>query len=209
METENIAQKAICLKLNRSWRPIQVSIVQNTIVDLVSGVIEALDIGYTCNDKGEPNTEQYEYVRPVNWDEWITLPLRSYDMAIHTSKMSIRVPTVVIAQNYDKMPTKKYRGKPTKEALFYRDGGKDIYTGKELDFEESTIDHIVPKFRGGKDTFENTGLTTKEINNTKGHNLNKEIGLKLQFSPTSPKEVPIWKTIRKIRHVDWKFFIKH
>jgi 5-methylcytosine-specific restriction endonuclease McrA len=150
------------------------------------------------------------------WKEWkqknaerqASGVVRPWDLVIHTSKMAIRVPTVVITKNYNKMPMKRYRGKPTKEALFYRDNGKDIYTGEELDYDEATIDHIFPISRGGKDIFENTGLTSKNINNKKGNRLNHEVGLKPRFRPTAPKEVPIWKTIRKIRHADWKFFIK-
>lgn len=206
--SDNIAQKAIVLKLNASWQAIQVAVVQDTIVDLVNGVVEALDISYKLNEDGTPDTSEYEYVRPVNWEEWVTLPVRDWDPVIHTSKLQIRVPTVVITKNYNKMPMKKYKGKPTKEALFYRDGGRDIYTNEELNYDDATIDHIIPRSRGGLDVFENTGLTAKKINNDKGNALNSEVGLKLKFRPTSPKEVPIWKTIRKIRHNDWKFFIK-
>jgi 5-methylcytosine-specific restriction endonuclease McrA len=203
----DIAQKAIVLKLNCSWQAVQVAVVQDTIIDLVAGVVEALDINYKLREDGLPDTTQYEYVRPVEWDEWITLPIRPWDPVIHTCRMAIRVPTVVITKNYNKMPMKKYKGKPTKEALFYRDSGKDIYTGEELDFDEATIDHIVPRSRGGDDVFENTGLTTKEINNGKGNQLNSEAGLHPHFRPTAPREVPIYRTIRKIRHDDWKHFL--
>jgi 5-methylcytosine-specific restriction endonuclease McrA len=204
----NISQRPIVLKLNKSWQAVQVAVVQDVIVDLVSGTVQALDINYSIRDDGTPDTSQYEYVNPVSWDEWMQLPIRPWDMVIHSAKMAIRVPTVVITQKYNKMPTKKYKGKPTREALFYRDGGVDIYTGKSLNFEDSTIDHIIPKYHGGKDVFENTGLTTKKINNRKGCKLNSEVGLTPLFSPTAPKEVPMWKTIRKIKHDDWKFFIK-
>ena len=204
----DIAQKAICLKLNKSWQAVQVAVVQDVIVDLVNDVVEALDIQYKVNPDGSPDTAQYDYVHPVKWDEWITLPIHPWDFVIHSAHLTIRVPTVVITKHYNKMPMKKYKGKPTIEALFYRDDGKDIYTGRKLDYDEATIDHLLPRSKGGKDTFENTGLTTKEINNTKGNKLNSEAGLKIHFKPTSPKEVPIWKTIRKIRHPDWSFFIK-
>jgi 5-methylcytosine-specific restriction endonuclease McrA len=204
----DIAQKAIVLKLNRSWQAVQVAVVKDVMVDLANGVVEAIDISYELNEDGSPNTNHYEYARPVTWDEWINLPIRSWDPVIRTSKMIIRVPTVVITKKYNKMPMKEYRGKPTREALFYRDGGKDIYTNQEIDYEEATIDHIIPRSRGGKDTFENTGLTSKKTNNNKGNMLNSEAGLKPHFKPTAPKKIPYSKTIRKIRHMDWKFFLE-
>lgn len=204
----DISQKAIVLKLNKNWQTVGVAVVQDTIVDLVSGVIEAIDIGYELKEDGTPDTNQYSYINPVSWEEWVKLPVRPWDLAIHSSKITIRVPTVVITKKYDKMPKKTFKGKPTKEALFFRDDRKDIYTGEEINIDEATIDHIVPLSRGGKDVFENTGLTTKTLNNLKGNRLNSEIGFIPKFKPTIPKEIPIWKTIRKLRHDDWKHFIK-
>lgn len=204
----NIAQKAIVLKLNKNWQAVEVAIVQDVIPDLVTGVLQGLDIEYVMKDEETPDTTQYNYVRPVEWDEWMTLPVRPWDFAIHTPKQAIRVPTVVITKKYDKMPMKHYKGKPTKEALFYRDGGRCIYTGRKLDYDEATIDHVLARSRGGEDSFENTGLTTKELNNRKGNLTPKEVGLKPLWSPSAPKPVPIWMTIRKIRHADWKFFLE-
>lgn len=204
----NIAQQAITLKLNKNWETVGISVVQKAIVDLVSGVVKALDIQYQMNSDGTLNTEEYEYVNPVDWETWLTLPVRPWDPVIHSSRLSIRAPTVVITSNYDKMPTKKYRGKPRKEALFYRDKGLDIHTGLPLEWDDASIDHIVPISRGGTDTYDNTGLTTKKINNEKGNRLDSEAGLTCVFKPVQPKEVPIWATIRKMRHPDWKFFMR-
>jgi 5-methylcytosine-specific restriction endonuclease McrA len=204
----NIAQQAIVLKLNKHWQPLEAAVVQDVLIDLVSGVIHALDIGYKVKEDGSPDTTTCEYARPVKWEEWVTLPIRNWDPVIHSPRMTIRVPTVVITNNFDKMPTKKYKGKPTKEGLFFRDNGKDAYTNKMLDFDEATIDHVIPRDIGGLDTYDNAVLTTKEINNRKGNKLNKDAGLKLLIKPTLPKEIPLWKTIRKVRHYDWHFFLK-
>jgi hypothetical protein len=53
--------------------------------------------------------------------------------------MNVRVPTVVVAKNYSKIPKKKFKGKPTKEGLAIRDNLIDPYTGKELNFEEGYL----------------------------------------------------------------------
>jgi len=203
----NIAHKAIVLKLNRLWKPVGVELVSKTICDLMTGVIVAMDIVYTTNPDGSPNFEEHEYVNPVGWDEWVKLPVRPWDLSIHSTHLHVRVPTVVITKNYSKVHEKKFKGKPTKEGLFIRDNGIDPYTGKELEFEEATIDHVIPKDRGGTDTYDNTVLTTKEINNRKGNKLNSEAGLTLLFQPTHPKPVKISHTIRKARHHDWKQFL--
>ena len=40
-----------------------------------------------------------EHIRPVTWDEWITLPVRDGDHAVRTPRGAIRLPTVIVAVN--------------------------------------------------------------------------------------------------------------
>ena len=96
---------------------------------------------------------------------------------------------------------------PTKEAVFIRDNGVDGYTGKEIDYSAATIDHVIPKDRGGSDTYDNVVLTTKEINNRKGNKLNSEAGLTLVINPHHPKPLKAYHTIRNVRHQDWRNFL--
>lgn len=203
----DIAHKAIVLKLNRLWKPVNVELVSKTICDLMTDVVMAMDIVYATNPDGTPNFDVHEYVNPVGWDTWMTLPVREWDLVIHSSRMVIRVPTVVITKHYSKIHEKKFKGKPTKEGLALRDNLIDPYTGKELTYEEATIDHVTPRSRGGTDTYDNTVLTTKEINNNKGNKLNSEAGLTMLFQPTHPKAIKVSHTIRKARHHDWKQFL--
>jgi 5-methylcytosine-specific restriction endonuclease McrA len=203
----SVVHKSIVLKLNTGWKPVGVEMVSKTICDLMTGVIEALDIQYVLNEDGTPDFEAYHPV-PCTWESWIELPIRPWDLSIHSSKMVIRVPTVVVAKNYSKMPKKQFRGKPTKEALAIRDNCTDAYTGKELDFEEATIDHVVPLSRGGTDTYDNTVLTTKKINNGKGNKMNSEAGLRLLIQPHQPRPINVSQTIRRARHHDWKHFLE-
>lgn len=203
----NIANKAIVLKLNRLWKPVGVELVSKTICDLMTDVIFAMDIVYATNPDGTPDFDRHEYVNPVGWDDWVKLPVRDWDLSIRSAHLHVRVPTVVITRKYSKVHEKKFKGKPTKEALFIRDNGIDAYTGRELEYEEATIDHVVPKDRGGADTYDNTVLTTKKINNDKGNKLNSEAGLKLLINPHNPKPIKVSHTIRKARHHDWEPFL--
>jgi 5-methylcytosine-specific restriction endonuclease McrA len=203
----DIAQKAIVLKLNRLWKPLCVELVSKTICDLMNGIIVAMDIVYSTNSDGTPNFDEHEYVNTVDWSDWVNLPVRPWDLSIHSTHLHIRVPTVVITKDYSKIHEKKFKGKPNKQALFIRDNGIDAYTGCELAYEEATIDHVVPKDRGGTDTYDNTVLTTKKTNNDKGNKLNSEAGLTLLINPHNPKPIKISHTIRKARHHDWKKFL--
>lgn len=204
----SITNKAIVLKLNSNWQTIGYGIVADAIVDLVAGEsIKALDIQYPLDENGNPDRSVSPSMVPVDWETWITLPIRPWDDVIHSTKLTIRVPTVVIAKNFHKMPMKTWKGKPSKEAIYVRDGGRCQYTGKLLDRKNATIDHILPKSRGGGDEWTNLALTSKEINSKKGNALNNEIGLRLIRQPITPKPVPISQLIKEVRHPDWSLFI--
>lgn len=203
----NIANKLIVLKLNKAWQPVGYSTVQKAIVDLAAGVsAKALDLEYELDENGDPIGDPIS-MNPVDWETWLTLPVRPYDLAIHTARMKVRVPTVLIAKNFNKMPVKKFKGKPSKDAIWVRDEGIDQYTGLPLRREDATIDHIIPQSKGGRDTWENLATTHKKINSAKGNRSNEEAGLKLIRPAKAPAPVPISLLIREVRHRDWKPFL--
>lgn len=203
----NIANKLICLKLNKAWQPVGYSTVGKALVDLAAGVsARALDLEYEVDENGEPIGDPIS-MTPVDWDTWLTLPCRPYDLVIHTSKMAVRVPTVLIARNFNKMPVKKFKGKPSKDAIWIRDEGIDQYTGKPLRREDATIDHVLPQSKGGRDSWENLVTTHRDINSEKGNKLNSEAGLKLIRPAKAPSPVPISLLIREVRHRDWRPFL--
>jgi len=214
----SIINKIQVLKLNAVWLAVGQSTVGRAIVDLAAGKSAmALDIeyekdangNYILDESGSPCGESW--ARPVDWEEWITLPVRDFDNVIHYANgvKTMRAPTVLIAKNFSKMPRKIFKGKPSKDAIWIRDDGRDQYTAKKLRREEATIDHVIPKSRGGGDNWENLVVTAKDINCKKGDKLNHEAGLKLIREPKAPKPMPLSQLIREIRHRDWKKFLPH
>lgn len=199
----------IVLQLNGNWMPISQKTVAEAIIAMTSmgesPAALALDIDYEKNADGEYDFSSPKYMNPVSWDEWINLPVRDFDISIHTVKMEIRVPTVLVAPSYRKMPTRKSR--PTKYNVFDRDGGICQYTGKKLSKNQGNIDHVVARSRGGKNTWENMVWCTKEINSKKGDKPLSELGLKLLRKPTAPPEIPIAMTFREAKRPEWLPFI--
>lgn len=205
-----IENKLLVLKLNRNWTAIDTALVGDALIDLAAGKnCYAVDIGYEVNEDGSPNLSRPLPMRPVDWDEWITLPVRSWDFSIKTIKMEVRVPTVLVAKNYAKIPEMKVGKNPSSEQIRIRDGDRCQYTGRKLKKEEITIDHVRPKSRGGDNSWENLVVSGRDINTMKGNKLNEEIGLKLIAKPTKPKPIPRYKLIREARHADWKLFLTH
>jgi len=145
-------------------------------------------------------------LRPATWEEWITLPIRSQDNAVNTVRGQIRVPTVIVAVNFAKVPKK--RPKLCAKTIRERDGNRCQYTGKLLKPAEGSMDHILPRSRGGKDTWENLVWSSKDVNARKGNRLPHEAGLKLQNLPCAPKELPVSALIRNAHGItEWKLFL--
>lgn len=143
---------------------------------------------------------------PVKWEQWISLPIRPQDQIIHTPKLSIRVPTVIVLANFTKVPKKRPRFSP--QGIFHRDAGYCQYTGRKLAKSEANIDHVVPRSRGGSSSWENCVLADKGINFKKADRTPSEAGLKLLRKPSAPREVPVTLFIRNTAGVkDWELFL--
>lgn len=209
----SVVNKLICLNLNANWQPVGFKTVKDAIVDLCGCDTNgkptslALDIDYDVDDNGDPILDDPKSMNPVSWTEWMKLPVRSWDLSINTPTMVVRVPTVIIATNFNKMPVKHFRGKPSKDAIYTRDGGVCQYSGKKIDRNSATIDHIVPRSKGGADTWTNLVLCSKDINSKKGNRMNSEVGLKLLKQPIAPQPVPVYALIKDAKHIDWNHFL--
>lgn len=209
----NVANKLICLNLNANWQPVGFKTVKDAITDLCGSESNgkattlALDIDYELDDKGQPIFDEAKSMNPVSWDDWMLLPIRPWDLTINSPTRSIRVPTVIIATNFNKMPIKSFRGKPSKDGIWNRDQGICQYTGKKLTKDQSTIDHVIPRSKGGGDTWTNMVVCEKDLNSKKGNKLNSEIGIKLRKDPIEPSPMPISALIREAKHHTWKHFL--
>jgi 5-methylcytosine-specific restriction endonuclease McrA len=190
----DILNKNIVLVLNRNWQAINTRTPADAFCQMASNVATALDI----------NSDN---IRPVGWDEWLTLPIREQDEAIHTVRGAVRVPTVIVAVNFARVPKK--RPKLCAKTIRERDGNRCQYTGQLLRPEEGSLDHILPRSRGGADSWENLVWAHKEVNARKGNRLPDEAGLRLLTVPRAPKELPITALLRNAQGIaDWDLFVK-
>src|SRR5204862_2342933 len=190
----DILSKTIVLVLNRNWQAIHVRTPQEAFCMMATNVATALEI------------DGDDHIRPVTWDEWITLPVRPQDNAVLTVRGQIRVPTVIVAVNFARVPKK--RPKLCAKTIREREANRCQYTGKVLKPEEGSLDHVVPRSRGGKDAWENLVWSAKEVNQKKADRLPHEAGLKLLSVPRAPKELPVSALILNPSEVeDWKLFL--
>ena len=78
------------------------------------------------------------------------------------------------------------RARLSKKSLYMRDKGKCQYCSVSLAYNESTVDHVRPKSRGGTHAWNNVVLACQKCNQKKGANLLKDSDLKLLKVPAAP-----------------------
>lgn len=192
----DILNKATVLVLNRNWQAINVRSPTEAFCQMACDVATGLDIA------------GHDHMRPVTWAEWLELPVREGDNCVHTPARTIRIPTVIVCVNYARVPVK--RPALSARSIRERDRQRCQYTGKMLRPEEGSIDHIVPRSRGGKTTWENCVLASREINARKGDRLPQEAGLRLLALPTVPRAIPVTLGLRNVHRIkDWEPFLVH
>jgi len=182
------------LVLNRNWQAIHTKTPAEAFCMMAAGSATGLDV------QGD------DHIVPVNWETWLTLPVRDDDNQVNTSRGPVRVPTVIVAANYAKVPL--CRPRFGARGIWERDGGICQYTGRKLAPGEGNIDHVVPRSRGGDSSWENCVLSHREVNSRKGDHLPQEVGLRLLRHPVVPRALPVTLFIRNHHGIrDWHRFL--
>lgn len=191
----HILTDRVVLVLNRNWQAITTITQEQALSRLVAGNAKVLHI----------DADQFQ---AVSWQEWSSLPVRSHDRTIGTVKGKVRAPSIILLLRYDKVPmiTLSF----SLRNVWERDGGRCQYTGRQLTPGEGDIDHVVPRSRGGSNTWENCVLSDKSINRKKAARTPEEAGLRLLKQPTKPRTVPSTMRLRNIHGIpEWDHFLPH
>jgi 5-methylcytosine-specific restriction endonuclease McrA len=158
-----------CLVLNKSWHPVRIESIRTSLARVFSGN------SFLLNEK--------DYMS-YDWDAWQKIPIEQDDQIITTTSGCIKSPHITILKNYNKIP--KIRLKLNKKNILLRDRYTCQYTGKKLLFEEASLDHVLPRSRGGKTEWTNLVTCCKKINLQKADKTPQEAGLSLISNPVKP-----------------------
>ncbi|MCK6579893.1 MAG: HNH endonuclease [Anaerolineae bacterium] len=104
------------------------------------------------------------------------------------------IPSVIALRTYINVPRRQAHW--SRRGVLVRDSFTCIYCqatpgtvikGKVLNRSDFTVDHIIPRSRGGKDTWVNTACACYHCNHRKGDRLAHEAGMKLAWEPKTPR----------------------
>ncbi len=162
------------LVLNKSWVAVNVATVRRAIALLYQGYARAVHPkDYTLYD----------------FEDWCELSAAKIDgRYIHTPTMQVRIPEVIILVGFSGYFRQDVRF--SRRNIFERDKNTCQYCSKRFARTELTIDHVVPRSKGGRDTWENLALACVKCNVRKANRTPDEARMPLLRKPVKPTWLP-------------------
>ncbi len=152
----------------------------------------------------------YEPLNITSWQRAIVLLIKGKaEQVEHNGKLiyeNLPLPTVIRLRHYVNMP---YKEIPlTRRNILHRDGHSCQYCGYMGD--ELTLDHILPRSRGGGDSWENIVTACVRCNVRKGNRTPREANMPLNLTPRRPFSslyFEVTKHLRSGSHQEWRKYV--
>lgn len=182
------------LVLNRLWQAVSVCTVKRAFSLLYMGQAQVVDA-----TNGQFQT--------LDFTAWHDFSKYHDDGAfIHSVNFRIRIPQIIVLMVFDRLPKKEV--KLTRNNIFERDGHTCQYCGISFDRKDLNIDHVIPRDKGGKTSWENVVCSCIPCNSRKGNHLPNDIGMKPLTKPKKPKLRTFLNIqISTLPHDSWKHFL--
>lgn len=134
--------------------------------------------------------------------------IATYDEEVRSPSVVMKVPAVVRLRP-DIKPKRKV--KYSRFNVFVRDSFTCQYCGNKHPMRELTVDHMVPRCRGGKTCWENIVTACKRCNILKKQDMTcDEAGMFPKNLPVRPKSLPLVTPVRSLERapVEWHEFVR-
>ena len=168
----------VVLVLNAGWSAVHIASVRRAISLVYRGVAQVVD----PDDFGT-----------YDFDGWKDLSRGDGNGCIRTVNFELRVPDIIRLRRFNGRQNRKVRF--TRANIFERDDHTCQYCGRRLPARELTLDHVVPRSRGGRSTWRNLVVACFPCNDRKGNHLPREADMSLLRQPRRPK----WSSYLAVR----------
>lgn len=184
------------LVLNQSWAAVQICSVKRAISLLYQGHAKAID------------PESYQ---AYGFDDWKDVSQQMVEVdgreMVSSTSVTIRIPRVIVLMFYDKLPKRQVRF--SRKNIFERDRWTCQYCGSKPSKSDLNLDHVVPRSRGGKTTWDNIVASCFTCNGKKGSKTPEQLGWRLKKTPVRPKWHPtISIPMGMVPHKEWVNFLE-
>lgn len=177
------------LVLNRSWRPVHVTTVRRALCMVFRDAARIVEPGSLTT---------------FTFTEWLDQPVADESTAIRSPSVRLAAPEVVLLLHYDRVPC--HEAPFTRRNLFLRDEFTCQYCGRKCSSDHLSVDHVLPRSRGGTTSWENCVLACVGCNARKADRTIKEVGFRLLRPPVRPRWTPYLNLRPNQRMDSWSQF---
>lgn len=188
------------LVLNRLWQPVNICTARRAFSLLYLGHAQVVFSDEEANF----------YTHDIQ--SWVTITRGRNDLdmeMVKTISYSFGIPEIIVLSMFDRLPKKEV--KFTRQNIFERDEYVCQYCGKNFEPRELNLDHVVPRDKGGKNSWENIVTSCIRCNTKKANKLPHQAGMFPLKEPKAPTWRPFMclaeKTAKRKAHHSWRHFL--
>ena len=183
------------LALNRHFAPLRVLNAKRAVSMVFTGnaeVVDTQDAHFTTYDfamwrelsalKAELERERHEWIGMV--------------------KDHLALPRVIRLLNFDRH--RKERVPLSRRNIYLRDANVCQYCGKKFPTSELSLDHVIPRSRGGGSSWTNLVCACTDCNARKGARTPTEAGMHLIHAP---RKIAVPAQLIRVQHESWTHFV--
>lgn len=181
------------LVLNKTWTPIRTATAREALGLVANGTARIID----------PVT--YEVHDLDSWHAASEARERFEEARIRSMRLSLVPPEVIVLTGYDGVGARAVVF--SRWNLFKRDRYRCQYCSARPGTGEMTVDHILPRSRGGLSSWENCVLACLVCNSRKRNRTPAEAGMRLRKAPVRPTWAALSHLAQPVRVESWKNFL--
>jgi 5-methylcytosine-specific restriction endonuclease McrA len=122
---------------------------------------------------------------------WIDYSMRGgMEEMIHGATIALMVPKIIVLAFYDRVPRLEVRF--SRRNVFLRDKFTCQYCSKTLPETQLNLDHVLPRDKGGRTTWDNIVTSCFRCNTRKANKLPQEVGMHPHSQPFAPRWRPLF-----------------
>ncbi len=187
------------LVLNKHYAAVRIISAKRAFCLLYKRIAEIISI-----EESEWTSYDFESWREVS--EFKAQYERDHHDWVRCVRFELAVPRIVRLLFYDRLPRRPV--KFNRRNIYARDRNCCQYCGKKFSTSELSLDHVLPRSRGGHTDWSNVVCCCVKCNVRKGGRTPREVGLKLVTRPIKPKRSPlITLQLTSQKYASWKQFL--
>lgn len=189
-QTARTGLRSPVLVLNRGYQPVRITDARTGFAMLYLGRARALDAAF----------------EPHDFEQWIGRDPQPHDESVGTPRGPICVPRVLLLNEFNRVPRAPLR--LSRRHVYMRDEYTCQYCGIRPGVKELNLDHVQPRSRGGRSTWENLVTSCRRCNLEKGWSTPEEAGMRLRKRPVRPSwSLALNLAASRRRFVEWEPFL--